>query len=356
VDGRELRWRTAIIATGSSPLLPSVAGLAGADPLSTDTVWDLRELPGRLVVLGGGPVGCELGQAFARLGSQVTLVEMLDRLLPREEPRASELIASRLREEGVDVRVGRRATEVLPGRENGNELVLDSRDGWETVVFDRILVAVGRSPRTSGLGLDAVGVQVDTRGAVGVDRRLRTSASGVFAIGDVTGLLPFTHVAAHHARVATPNALFHTRTKVHDVLPWVTFTDPELARVGLTEAQARECWSDRAVVAEFDYGGLDRAITAGEAYGFAKLVGDPRRRLVGATVAAPGGGDTVAELVAWVARRAKIDAVSQTVHAYPTLAEGPARAADTFLAARYSTPRVRAMTRPALAALRHLAR
>jgi pyruvate/2-oxoglutarate dehydrogenase complex dihydrolipoamide dehydrogenase (E3) component len=217
----------------------------------------------------------------------------------------------------VDVRVGRRAGEVRPADGDGHELVLSSRVGSETVAFDRILVAVGRSPRTSGLGLDAVGLQVGARGAVGVDRRLRTSASGVFASGDVTGLLPFTHVAAHHARVATPNALFQARSKAHDVLPWVTFTDPELARVGLTEAQARECWGDRAVVAEFDYGGLDRAITAGEAYRFAKLVGDPCRRLVGATVAAPRGGDAIAEPVAWVSRRAKIDAVSQAVHALP---------------------------------------
>jgi pyruvate/2-oxoglutarate dehydrogenase complex dihydrolipoamide dehydrogenase (E3) component len=353
---RERRFRAAIIATGSRPSVPPIPGLTEADPLSTDTLWDLRELPDRLVVLGGGPIGCELGQAFARLGSQVTLVEVVDRLLAREDPRASQLIASRLTVDGVDVRVGRRASDVRAASDGGHELVLDGPDGPETVPFDRILLATGRSPRTDGLGLDTVDVRVDERGAVLVDRRLRTSARGIYAVGDVTGLLPFTHVAAHHARIAAPNALFHARTEISGALPWVTFTDPEVARVGLTESDARERWGDRVVIAESDYHDLDRAITSGEAYGFAKLVGDPRGRLVGATVAAPASGEAIAELTAWVTRREKLDAVSRTVHAYPTLAEGPARAADDYLASRYSTARFRALTRPLLATLRVLER
>lgn len=356
VDGRELRWRTAIIATGSSPLTPSIPGLAESDPLNTDTVWDLRELPRRLMVLGGGPIGCELSQAFARLGSHVTLVEQAERLLVNEEPRAAELIAARLTAEGIDVRLGTRALEMRPRREGTREMQLNGSPPPAPIIFDRILVATGRTPRTEHLGLDTVGVNVDAHGAVTVDRRLRTSARGIYAVGDVTGLLPFTHVAAHHARVATPNALFHARGEISKTLPWVTFTDPEVARVGLTEAQARERWGDRTIVAESDYETLDRAITAGEAYGFAKLVADPRRRLVGATIAAPGGGEAIAELTAWVARGEKIDAVSRTVHAYPTLAEGPARAADQHLTARYSTPRMRAITRPILATLRVLER
>jgi len=355
-DGRELRFRAAIIATGAQPTAPPIPGLADADPLSTDSIWDLRELPPRLAVLGGGPIGCELGQAFARLGSRVTLVEIADRLLAREDPQASELIASRLRNDGVDVRTRWRASDVRKTPDGGHELVLDGPDGPETVPFDRILVTTGRSPRTGDLGLDSVGVRVDDRGAIVVDTRLRATARGIYAAGDVTGLLSFTHVAAHHARVATPNALFHTRTKISHTLPWVTFTDPEVAHVGLTESEARERWGDRVIIAEFDYHELDRAITAGEAYGFAKLVGDPRGRLVGATVAAPGGGDAIAELTAWVTQGEKIGAVSRTVHAYPTLAEGPARAADGYLTARYSTPRVRALIRVLLAALRLTAR
>lgn len=273
---------------------------------------------------------------------------MAHRLLVREERRASELISSRLSAEGVDMHLGCRASKI-----RGGELL---REGCDPIAIDRVLVANGRTPRTENLGLESVGVQTDGRGAVVVDPCLRTTARGIFAVGDVTSLLPFTHVAAHHARVATSNALFHTRTTVSDALPWVTFTEPEIGRVGLTEADARARWGDRVVVAESDYAQLDRAITAGEAYGFAKLVAGPRRRLVGATVAAPGGGEAIAELTAWVSAGEKIDAVSQTVHAYPTLAEGPARAADGYLLARYSSPRVRATFRPILGALRALQR
>lgn len=344
-DGRRLRFRRAIVATGSRPLLPPVDGLSASDPLTTDSVWELRELPERLVVLGGGPIGCELGQAFARLGSSVTLVELADRLLLKGEPRASRLIAERLRDDGVDVRVQQRAVRAEPG----NLIVEDADGAKEAITFDRILVATGRAPRTDGIGLERAGVRVDARGAVIVDHRLRTTARSVYAVGDVTALLPFTHVAAHHARVAAPNALFRLRRTVDSTLPWVTFTDPEVARVGLTESEAHERWGDRVRVASAEYSELDRAITAGEAYGFAMLVGDPRGRLVGATVAAPAAGEAIAELTAWLARRAKIDAVSATVHAYPTFAEGPARAADARVIARYARPHVRALTRLALA-------
>ena len=340
--GRTLRFRRAIVATGSRPLLPPVDGLSAADPLTTDSVWELRELPERLVVLGGGPIGCELGQAFARLGSRVTLVELADRLLLKEELRASRLIAERLRDDGVDVRLRQRVVRVEPGR-------LLIKDADEAITFDRILVATGRVPRTEGIGLELVGVRLDGRGAVIVDPRLRTTAPSVYAVGDVTALLPFTHVAAHHARVATPNALFRLRRNADSTLPWVTFTDPEVARVGLTEADARARWGERATVTTAEYSELDRAITGGQGYGFATLVGDPRGRLVGATVAAPAAGEAIAELTAWLARGEKIDAVSATVHAYPTFAEGPARAADAHVIARYARPHVRALTRLALA-------
>jgi pyruvate/2-oxoglutarate dehydrogenase complex dihydrolipoamide dehydrogenase (E3) component len=353
-DGRELRWRSAIIATGSDPLTPPIPGLEDARSLTSDTVWELRELPRRLVVLGGGPVGCELAQAFARLGSQVSLIEMADRLLLKEEPRASELVASRLHVDGIEVRLGQRAVEVRHDSAGRQELVIEGADGG--IAFDTIILATGRAPHTDGLALETVGVEVGPGGAITVDSHLRTSAHAIFAVGDVTGLLPFTHVAAHHARIANPNALFKARGKVSRTLPWVTFTDPEVGRVGLTEAQARERWGERVKLAEFEYAELDRAITEGEPDGFARLVGDPRTRLVGATVAAPSGGEAIAELTAWVSAGAKIDAVSRTVHAYPTLAEGPARAADEYLERRYSSPRARALSRPVLATVRLLDR
>lgn len=359
VDGRRLRFRTAIIATGSRPVIPPVPGLADASGLlTTDTVWDIREFPRRLVVLGGGPIGCELSQAFARLGSQVVTVEMADRLLLKEEPAASALIADRLVQDGVDVRLDTRAVEARSAADGTPELIVEGPHGSAAIPLDNVLVATGRRPRTDDLGLAAAGVDTDQRGAVVVDARLRTSASHIYAAGDVTALLPFTHVAAHHARVATINALFHTRrkTETEATIPWVTFTDPEVARVGLSEAQALERWGDRTVITVARYTQVDRALTDGESRGFAQLIGDARGRLVGATVAAQGAGEVIAELAARVARGDKIDAVSSAVHAYPTLAEGPARAADALLRERYSNPRYRAAAKPILAAMRRISR
>lgn len=362
---RVLAYRTALVATGSRPALPPIPGLAEVAPLTTDGVWDLRALPGRLVVLGGGPVGCELAQAFARLGSRVTLVEVEDRLLLKEEPEAAALIAERFRAEGIDVRLGARVERVEAAAagvhdaaggaaQGGGRLVLAGGDG---VDFDSLLVATGRRPDTGRLGLEAVGVATRADGAVVVDERLRTTGDRIFAAGDATGALPFTHVAAHHARVALANALFRARAKVdHRAIPWVTFTAPEVGRVGLREVEARERHGDGVVVQRFDYDGLDRAVTAGETTGFAKLVADRRGRLLGATVAAPAGGEAVAELAALVAARRRLHELSRAVHAYPTFAEGPVRAADDYLRARYLSPRVRALARPALALLRRLDR
>lgn len=350
VGEQTLRFRAAIIATGSTPVLPSVRGLADTPVLTTDTVWALDSLPARLAVIGGGPIGCELGQAFARLGSNVTIIEVADRLLPREEPTAGELLAARLTEEGIQVRSGTRINSV----ERAAGAVSVALEGDGRVVADSILLATGRRPRTDGLGLDTVGVATDQRGAVAVDGRLRTSARGIYAVGDVTALLPFTHVAAHHARVAVPNALFHARATVSTTIPWVTFTDPEVARIGLTEEQARERYGNRAQTVTFGYGELDRAITAGQAYGFVKLVSGPRGHLVGATIAAPAAGEAIGEITSLIARGGRLADLSRAVHAYPTLAEGPVRAADAELAARYSTPAVRRTARAALAAQRLL--
>jgi len=349
-DGRSLRHRAAIIATGSSPALPDVPGLAEAGALTTDTIWDLRELPARLAVLGAGPVGCELGQAFARLGSQVTLIEASDRILPAEDQRVSALLAERLEAEGVRIRSGVRATRVTGA--SGSVNTIEVEDG-DDVKCDRLLVATGRRPRTAKIGLDALGLATDPPGAIAVDERLRTGVRGVYAAGDVTGALPFTHVAAYHARVASVNALFHLRRTVdYAAVPMVTFTDPEVARVGASEAQARERWGDRAKVAEFDFAGLDRAITADRAHGFVKLIGDRRGRLVGATIAAPAAGESIAEVAAWIAQGEKIDRLSTTVHAYPTFAEGASRAADEYLRRRYARPAARHILRGALAVLR----
>jgi pyruvate/2-oxoglutarate dehydrogenase complex dihydrolipoamide dehydrogenase (E3) component len=358
VDGRRLHYRKAIVATGSRPVVPRIEGLADALPLTSDTVWDLDQLPRRLVVLGGGPIGCELGQSFARLGSTVTVVEALPHLLPRELPAVGHLIADRLQSEGIGVLVGSTALRVeRVASGDGYRMVVDQGGATHDVFFDRILVSVGRRPTTADLGLERVGVEVDERGYVAVDGRLRTTSPDVYAAGDVTGVMAFTHVAAYQARVAVTNALFRLRRRAcYDHIPSVTFTDPEVARVGFDAGTARERWGDRAIVQRFDYTGLDRAITHGDPIGYAELVGDPKGRLVGATVVGQAAGETIAELTAWLATSAKIATISQTVHAYPTFSEGPSRAADDVLRAKYFSPRMRRITRPVLALLRRLDR
>ncbi len=344
VSGRTFRFRRAFIATGSRPAVSPIPGIDEIDVLTNESVWDLRELPQRLVIIGGGPIGCELAQAFARLGSAVTLIEAGDRLLAKEESRAGSLVRERLESDGATVLVGAHVSSVCEGR-------LEV-EGHGDVAFDRILVAAGRHPDSDALNLDAAGVGTHD-GKVSVDGHLRTSNRAIYAGGDVIGALAFTHVAAYHARIAAINALFFTRRSVnHDAVPWVTFTDPEVARVGLSTQQARERWGERTTCVDFEYAELDRAVTAGRGHGFARLVGDRRGRLVGATIAAPAAGESIAELAVWVAKRGRIAEVSQAVHAYPTLGEGPARAADEHLRRRFQTPGVRRVTRPVLTALR----
>jgi pyruvate/2-oxoglutarate dehydrogenase complex dihydrolipoamide dehydrogenase (E3) component len=353
-NGTVLQYRAALIATGSRPVIPDLDGLSAAHPLTNETVFDLRERPDRLAIVGGGPIGSELAQAFQRLGTQVTLVQRRGYLLPKEEPEACELIASRLRADGVDLRLGCKPLRV----EEGRALVIaDSNGGEARIDFDRILCATGRTSETDELGLDTIGAELDEKGGVKVDGRLATTAKNVYAAGDAITALPFTHVAGYHGRTVAANALFHTRTKVsYESVPWATFTDPEVGRVGMTEAEAREKLGEGIVTVKHDYAHNDRAITAAETHGFAKLVGDPKGRLVGATVAAPHGGESIAELAAWMHAGRKIDDVSQTVHAYPTFSEGQARAADDYLRQKFLSPRVRRFTKPALAFLRRVER
>ncbi|HKJ70689.1 MAG TPA: FAD-dependent oxidoreductase, partial [Gammaproteobacteria bacterium] len=277
--GRVLRGRRFVLATGSAPAVPPIPGLAEAGYWTNEDLFGVDEAPARLAVIGGGPVGVEMAQAFARLGWTVTLTEAGERLLPGEDPEAAETLRAALVSEGLTVRTGAAVTEVVAGAD-GHRLRLG--DGGE-VAADRILVAAGRRPATEGLGLEAAGVALTGSGAVAVDRRQRTSVRRIFAVGDVCGPYQFSHLASHQAGVVIQNAVFRLPAKADlTALPRVTYTDPELARVGLTAAEARQRHGDTEVH-RADYGDLDRAVAEGEGTGFAELV-FRRGRIVGATI------------------------------------------------------------------------
>lgn len=297
----------ALVATGARPISPPIPGLEAADYVTSETIWDLTELPERLVVVGGGSIGCELSQAFARLGSQVTVVEEGGRVLPREDPEASAVVAAALERDGVRTLTGNPVVEISPGH-----IVL--RDG-QTLEFDTVLMAVGRAPRTRGLGLEHAGVNLDARGFIVVDAHLRTSNSRIWAAGDVTGYPQFTHVAGVHGATAASNAVLGIRRKAHLTgLPRVTFTQPELAAVGADTGQPPR--GHRVVTS--DHSILDRAIADSDTAGFAKLVVDRRGRIVGATVVGPRAGETIGELALAVKQNVRISDLAATMHPYPT--------------------------------------
>jgi pyruvate/2-oxoglutarate dehydrogenase complex dihydrolipoamide dehydrogenase (E3) component len=360
VSGREIRFRQALLATGAHPAVPPIPGLADAVAaglvLISDTVWELPERPGRLVVLGGGSIGCELGQAFARLGARVTIVEAAPRLLPREDPDASTVVEGALRADGVTVLTGAAVRQVCvdscSGGAGGGHLLLD---GGGEVGFDRLLVAAGRTPRTGGLGLDLAGVAVDGRGFVVVDEALRTTNRRVWAAGDLTGHPQFTHVAGVHASTAATNAVLGLRRRAQTVaIPRVTFTDPEVASVGesaagpgtptgtgtpagtRTRAEARAGAGRRVVTRA--HADVDRAVTDGATAGFSRLVLDRSGRVVGATLVGPRAGESLAELVLAVRLGVKAQQLAGTVHAYPTYGDGPWNAAIADVRGRLAAP------------------
>jgi pyruvate/2-oxoglutarate dehydrogenase complex dihydrolipoamide dehydrogenase (E3) component len=338
IDGVPVRFRQALVATGSAPAVPPIPGLAEADPLTSDSVWDLAERPDRLVVLGGGTIGCELGQAFARLGSTVTIVEALDRLMVNEEPDAARLVTEALRGDGVRVLTGTPVTAV-----DAADVVLG--DG-RRIAADRLLVAVGRRPDTRDLGLAAAGVAVTDRGHVVVDAHLRTGNPRIWAAGDVTGHPQFTHVAGVHGSTAAANAVLGLRRAAEVIaIPRVTYTSPEVAAVGLPTGSPGTTTRTRP------HDEVDRAITEGRPAGYSRLVLDRRGRVVGATVVGPRAGETLAELTLAVARGLRARDLAGVMHPYPTWGDGPWNAAVMQVRAQLGGPVARRATR-ALAATR----
>lgn len=336
VDGATVTARAVVIATGSTPLVPPIEGLREARPLTNETVFGLDALPASLAVIGGGPVGVELAQAFARLGSEVTLFEGADRLLGTEEPEASAAVEDVLAAEGVRCVTGSFVERVTGG--DGGAVALHTDDGTE-VEAGSLLCAVGRRPVTDGLRLDRAGVTTDERGSVLVDPTLRTTAQRTYAAGDVTGDLQFTHVGYDMGALAAGNALgrFAARWSTRAV-PWATFTDPEVGRVGLTEAGAYDQYGSRARVAYLPLAETDRGRATGRTDGFVKLVAGPCRvlggvgggQLLGATIVAPSGGDLVHEAAFALRTRAFTGRLAQTVHAYPSWAMALRQAAAQF--------------------------
>lgn len=334
VDGAVLRSGRFVIATGAEPAIPPIDRLGELEYLTHENVFDLDQLPASLVVLGGGAIGCELAQAFGRLGTDVTVIERLDRLLPGEEPEASTVIADAFAAEGVGVRVGEEPFRVE--RNDGRGAARLHLRGGEVLAAERVLVATGRQGTIAGLGLDAAGVAVDGS-FIRVDRHLATSAPGIFAAGDVTGLLPFTHAADEMGRVAAHNAMSRKGRRRFDtaVVARVTFTSPEVGRVGMTETEAA---GHGGRVAFLPLTEVDRAIVAGKTRGFVKLIAGPRPvlrqagggRILGATIVAPTGGELVHEVALAVRTGMFTGRLAQTVHAYPTWSIAIRQAAAQF--------------------------
>lgn len=335
VGGERVRFRQALLATGSAPVIPPIPGLAEAEPLTSDTIWALDELPRRLLVLGGGSIGCELGQAFARLGSAVTLVESAPRLLTREDPDASALVATALVGDGVAVRL---EVSVRGVDRAGPGWHAELTDG-DQVGFDRVLVAVGRAPRTDGLGLADAGVGLDQRGYVRVDARLRTTSPRVWAAGDVTGHPQFTHTAGVHASLAASNAVLGLRRTVDAWIPRVTFTRPEVAAVGASTEQSRG--QPGGTVRTVHHTDVDRAVAEGQTCGFTRLVLDRTSRVVGATIVGPRAGESLAEVVLAARHGLRARDLVAATHAYPTYGDGVWKAGIEQVRQRLSRPGAR---------------
>jgi dihydrolipoamide dehydrogenase len=329
---RTLTTRAIVIAAGATPFVPPIPGIEQVGYVTSDTVWALRQLPKRLVVLGGGPIGCELTQCFARFGAQVTQVEMLPRILIREDPDVADLVLQQFRKEGINVLVGHKAKQFKV--ESGEKVLVAERDGRDVrIPFDQLLCAVGRMPNTRGYGLEDLGIPVTRTRTVETNEYMQTIYPNIYACGDVAGPYQFTHTASHQAWYAAVNALFGRVRKFkadYSVIPWATFTDPEVARVGLNESEAKEKNIPYEVTI-YGIDDLDRAIADGEAHGMVKVLTAPGKdRILGATIAGEHAGDLIIEFIAAMRHGIGLNKVLRTIHIYPTLVEANKYAAGAW--------------------------
>ena len=328
-----LKTKNIVLAMGASPFVPPIKNIDSVEYLTSENLWDLRELPKRLIVLGGGPIGCEMTQSFARLGSKVTQVEMLPRILPREDDDIASFVVDRFKDEGVNLLQGTRASEVII--EDGEKILLCETSSGEVqrVPFDHILVAVGRKANTDGVDWQKLGIELNRNGTIKVDDYLRTKKKNIYACGDVAGPYQFTHTASHQAWYCTVNALFSPFKKFkvdYRVISWATFTDPEIAQVGVNETGAKERGIPYEVYS-FDVGHLDRAITESENYGKVKLLVKPGTdRVIGASIVSHLAGEMIGEFVTAMKYNIGLNKILGTIHAYPTYIEANKGVAGTW--------------------------
>lgn len=328
VNGDRITTRNIVIATGARPLVPAIPGLDKVNYLTSDTIWQLDQQPKRLLVLGGGPIGCELAQSFQRLGSEVTLVEMAEQLLIREDSDAATLVQQSLVADGVSVKIGHKAVRFEPSdgsSVNSARAVLETADGTQSVIeFDAVMLALGRVANVQGFGLEALGITTTERGTVEVNDYLQTCYPNIYAVGDVAGPFQLTHAAAHQAWYAAVNGLFGQFKKFkadYSVLPAATYTSPEVARVGLNEKEAKQQGIDFDI---FTYGidDLDRAITDGEDHGFIKVItAKGKDKILGATIVGHNAGELLAEFTLAMRHGLGLNKILGTVHPYPTMSE-----------------------------------
>lgn len=320
-ETKRVTTRSIIIATGAKPLVPPFAGLDSVDYLTSDTLWDLEELPKRLLVLGGGPIGCELSQAFQRLGSHVTQVEMAERIMGPEDTDTAQLLAARLAAEGVKTKLNHKAIRFE--QHDGESVLIAEHEGKEVAIaFDKVLIAIGRQPNITGFGLEELGVH--TNRTVTTNALMQTNFPNIYACGDVAGPFQFTHVASHQAWYASVNALFgmfKTFKADYSVIPWVTYTSPQVANVGLTEQQAKQQGTAYEVTT-YNISELDRAIADGSAYGRIKVLTKPGKDVIlGVNIVGPQAGELLAEYVLAMKHGIGLNKILGTIHSYPTLAE-----------------------------------
>jgi pyruvate/2-oxoglutarate dehydrogenase complex dihydrolipoamide dehydrogenase (E3) component len=333
VNGKRITARSIVIATGARPLVPNIPGLDSVDYLTSDTVWNLRELPKRLVVLGGGPIGCELTQSFARFGAQVTQVEMAPRLMPREDADAASEVMNQFAREGIVVAASHKALRVEKDADGeGGTLVCEYKGQEVRFAFDKILLALGRKANVEGFGLQELGVAVNQRGTIDANELLQTNFPNIYVCGDVTGPYQFTHVA-HQAWYASINALlapFWSFKVDYRIIPWATFTDPEVARVGLSEDEAKQK-NIPFEVTHYGIDDLDRAIADSADHGFVKVLTVPGKdTILGATIVGAHAGDLLAEFVLAMKWGIGLNKLLGTIHIYPTMAEANKYAAGNW--------------------------